>query len=365
MNRDGAWFLKWGFLIVAVLVFLVLILILFPPQCEAPQPVPPPKPAGPDLSVIETTVSEVLVASQLSWFRVDDPGFGGLTWSVQIPKDLPVPSVHLAIQEGLERVGVTMLPSESEPVSGKLILRAGWPDSCLMRVFLWPVPDKKHVRGRIAILIDDFGDRWDSFAEAFLDLDAPLSVSIIPGLPYSERVFREAANRGKEILIHLPMQPKSGNYAKGPYLIHQSLTQNQVQSRMESVLRVMHGAVGVNNHMGSLVTTDRRLMRHVLEAVKKQNLFFVDSRTVAESVAYEVAQELGIPCANRDVFLDNTRSEDAIAGEIQRLARLAEDRGGAIGIGHGNRLTLEALRKHIPRLKADGFRFVRVSELVR
>jgi polysaccharide deacetylase 2 family uncharacterized protein YibQ len=315
--------------------------------------------------VIEKSVSDVLVGHDLRWSVVRDKGFTGRVLSVKVPSDLPVPMIHLAIQEGIERIGAEVFPSKINPASGEVTLRVGWPDSCLMKILLCPIRDLKRERGRIAIIIDDFGDRWDALAAAFPALPFPVSISIIPGLQSTRRVSQELRSRGCEILLHLPMQPEGSSYTKNPYMIHQSMVRDQVRSMMSDVFNLLPDAVGVNNHMGSLATKDRRLMANVLEEVKKRNLYFIDSRTTPETVAYDVAREMGIPCAKRDVFLDNTRTPAAVERELSRLARLAEENGEAIGIGHCNQATLEALRKNMPRLAKEGFRFVRVSELVR
>ncbi len=357
--------IKWRLLVFGVIGLCVLMVVLHPPQVLTKRPVKLPKPTGPSLETIEKTVSEVLVAHDLRWRVMKDKTFAGSVWSVQVPSDLPIPILHLAVQDGIDRLGAQMLASESEPVSEKVIIKVGWPDSCLMKIVLKQTPGVKRLKGEIAILIDDFGDRWDAFTAAFLKLPAPVSISIIPGLPNSKRVAQEGQSRGCEILLHLPMQPEEARYPANPYMIHESMTRDQVHSVMSDVFSLLPDVSGVNNHMGSLVTKDRRLMEYVLDEIKKRDIFFIDSRTTPESVAYDMAREMSMPCAKRDVFLDNTRTQAAVDKELNRLARLAEANGEALAIGHCNQVTLEALRKAMPRLMDAGFRFVRVSEVVR
>lgn len=351
-------------LIIGLLAFPILLLMLKPIKFDK-TPLPPPKPRGPAIEKIYETVSEVLVAYQLNTFSVTDKTFQGQILSVQVPSDLPLHEIHLAIQDGIQQIGAEMLPSKSEPISGKVTLRVGWPDSCLMQVVLWPIKTLKREQGRIAILIDDFGDRWDSFTQAFLDLPGPISLSIIPGLPYSNRVVQEAKLRGCETLMHLPMQPK-GKYTNfSPYMIERTMTRDESQSVVRKAIEALPDVSGINNHMGSLVTADRRMMGHVLEEVKQHQLFFLDSRTTSESVVYDVAHQWGVPTAKRDVFLDNTRTESAVRIEMARLVERASKHGSAIGIGHANSITLEMLREQIPQLTEAGYRFVRISDLVR
>ncbi|HDQ45220.1 MAG TPA: divergent polysaccharide deacetylase family protein [bacterium] len=364
-KSDPAQAMNWRLLVFGVIGLCALVVVLYPPWAVNRRSAGPAVPGGPPVEAIEKTVSEVLAAHDLRWQLVQDRDFAGRVLSVRVPSDLPVSSLHLAIQEGIHRIGARMLGAESEPVSGRLMVHVGWPDSCLLKIRLIPARELRRQRGRIAILLDDFGDRWDAFTAAFLELPAPVSISVIPGLSQSRRVYQEARARGCETLIHLPMQPVGQDGSRNPKMIHQSMTHDQIRVFMAEVFSQAPDAAGVNNHMGSLVTRDRRLMGVVLDEINKRGLFFVDSRTTPESVAYSVAREMGLPCTRRDVFLDNTRTREAVEREMNRLAAIAEEKGEALGIGHCNQATLEALRSAMPRLMNAGFRFVRVSELVR
>lgn len=320
---------------------------------------------GPSLELLEQSAAEVLAAHQLNWFETDEQGFHGRVWSVQVPDDLPVPSVHLALQEAFERVGGTVLFAESEPVDGRVTLHIGPPDTCVFKTILWPIRGLRSRQGRIAILIDDFGDRWDAFTASFLELDVPISISVIPGLPYSQKVYSEALKHGCEVLLHLPMQPVGSGYRSHPLMITEVMTGSEVEKMFEKAYENLSGVAGVNNHMGSLITANRRIMKYVLQEIKSRDLYFLDSRTTAETVAYTLCTEMGVPAAERDVFLDTELTENAIRASLKQLGRVAREDGSAIGIGHGNRLTLLALREEIPRLRKEGFEFVRVSDVIR
>nr|MDP9122772.1 divergent polysaccharide deacetylase family protein [Acidobacteriota bacterium] len=131
-----------------------------------------------------------------------------------------------------------------------------------------------------------------------------------------------------------------------------------------AALAAVPGAVGVNNHMGSGLSADETSMSTILGVLSVRHLFFLDSRTSVQSVGYRIATELGIPAAERQVFLDDDQRPEAIHAQFQRLLDLSRTRGGAIAIGHPHAATLAALAEEVPRAKADGFHFVQVSQLL-
>lgn len=221
-------------------------------------------------------------------------------------------------------------------------------------------------QGRIAIVIDDLG--WDpKVARALLELDLPLTFAILPSLPYSEGVARQALQKRREILLHLPMEPHGyPEVDPGKGALLREMDEATLESLLLQDLKGIPSPVGVNNHMGSSFTEDDRAMRVVLKLLKRRGLFFLDSRTSPDSVAYEVAKELGLKAGRRQVFLDNGDQANvaAVERQIWRLVRIAQKEGQAIGIGHPHPYTLEALRQTLPQLKANGVEVVPVSRLV-
>lgn len=221
-------------------------------------------------------------------------------------------------------------------------------------------------RVQVAIVIDDLG--WDpKAARALIELDFPLTFAILPSLPYSESVARLAQQKRREILLHLPMEPQG--YPKvdpGKGALLREMDEDTLESLLLQDLKGIPNPVGVNNHMGSSFTEDDRAMRVVLKVLKRRGLFFLDSRTSPNSVAYETAKELGLKAGRRQVFLDNGDQADpaAVEKQIWRLVHIAQKEGRAIGIGHPHPYTLEALRRTLPQLKENGVEVVPVSRLV-
>lgn len=219
--------------------------------------------------------------------------------------------------------------------------------------------------GRIALILDDVG--YDpAAAEAASRLGSTITFAVIPGTPHAARSANFLAARGFEILCHLPMEPEGyPGVSPGEDAILRAMGDAEIRTRTRAMFRSIPHARGVNNHMGSAATSDRRVMQSVLGAVRDEGVFFIDSRTTSRSVSASIASELGVPLAARDVFLDDDASETAIREQLSRLAALAQRDGLAIGIGHLYPSTLRVLGEELPRLQKLGFQFVKASETVR
>ncbi|MEM9595750.1 MAG: divergent polysaccharide deacetylase family protein [Acidobacteriota bacterium] len=215
---------------------------------------------------------------------------------------------------------------------------------------------------RVAIVIDDLGRSVKDVRDLGA-LGVPLSYAVLPYEARTEAVVAELQRRGDEILCHLPMEPQGGN-DPGPGALSTSMSAQQIADATRRAIEAVPGAVGVNNHMGSALVADRDAMSAVLGELARRNLFFVDSRTTADTVAYSLARQLGVPAGERQVFLDNDREVTAIRSQFAELLRQAEARGGALGIAHPYPETLEALAAEIPAARSAGYAFVTASQLL-
>ena len=159
------------------------------------------------------------------------------------------------------------------------------------------------------------------------------------------------------------MEPASGANP-GPGALNDAMSSSELGRATAVALDAVAGAIGANHHMGSRMSTDERSMKVVLEVLGERGLFYLDSRTSAESVGYRVGRELGVPSLERQVFLDPDRDPEAIRGQFRRLLQIAADRGTAVAIGHPYEETVRVLREELPRALAAGFEFVEISALV-
>jgi polysaccharide deacetylase 2 family uncharacterized protein YibQ len=216
--------------------------------------------------------------------------------------------------------------------------------------------------GRIALVIDDLG-RSVADLETIEHLGVPLSYAVLPYEEETEQVVAELHRQGLEVLLHLPMEPANGE-DPGPGALRMGMTPEQLRQFTLSALRAVPGAVGVNNHMGSGLSADERSMKTILGLLSGRGLFFLDSRTSAQSVGYKVAIRLGVPAAERQVFLDSDIQPEAIREQFHRLLGLARTRGAAVAIGHPHPETLAVLADEVPKAKALGYEFVPVSYLL-
>jgi hypothetical protein len=201
-------------------------------------------------------------------------------------------------------------------------------------------------------------------ADAAFKLQFPITLSVIPHLPFSTEVAEEAYRRGDQVLLHLPMEADTGETKAEPIELRVGMKVDQVERDLDGMLETVPHAAGVNNHQGSRATADAALMAELMPALRQRGLFFIDSRTTAATVAYDAAERAGVRSASRKVFLDDVPRMEAIQAQLALAARDATHDGFAIAIGHPHPATIAALAEAAPRLEGQGVRFVFVSDVV-
>ncbi|MDT8442026.1 MAG: divergent polysaccharide deacetylase family protein [Desulfuromonadales bacterium] len=218
---------------------------------------------------------------------------------------------------------------------------------------------------RVAIIMDDLGRSFHA-AQTLLSFAEPVAFSILPGESQAAAVAEMAHLAGREVLLHLPMEPRGyPEINPGHDALLLSQTDDEIERRIDGFLQRVPYAVGVNNHMGSRFTEDRRAMTTVMQSVHRRGLFMVDSLTTGRSVVVDVARELRVPWQRRDVFLDNVAEVEAIAEQVALLVAKARRHGMAIGLCHPYPETLQALGRELPLLAERGVKVVPVATLLR
>jgi polysaccharide deacetylase 2 family uncharacterized protein YibQ len=219
-------------------------------------------------------------------------------------------------------------------------------------------------RGEIVLILDDVGFDHQPLAEA-MTIDPNVNFAILPNARRSTEFAATLHGHGFELLCHLPMEPEGfPRVSPGDGAVLTSMTDAEIASATRANVGAIRFARGVNNHMGSRATADARVMTVVLGALPK-GMYFIDSRTTGSSIAASLAHSMRVKTASRNVFLDDVQDVAVIRRQLDALAQTASSRGVAIGIGHMYPSTVQVLTEDAPKLRAEGFRFVRASDAVR
>ncbi len=189
-----------------------------------------------------------------------------------------------------------------------------------------------------------------------------VSVAIFPNAPDSQMMMNKAHQQGREILIHLPMAPLSKQPLEKDTLTP-SMSAAEVKRIVDQAIRNIPYAIGINNHMGSAMTSSRSGMDNVMQAMNAHNLFFLDSMTIGNTQSVNAAQGTRVKVIKRNVFLDDVQNEGEIRRQFERAIQLARKNGYAIAIGHPHPATVKVLQQMLPNLPSD-IVLVRPSELL-
>jgi len=215
---------------------------------------------------------------------------------------------------------------------------------------------------KLAIIIDDLGNDREA-AETLLQLPFPLTVSVLPHLPHSAEISEEASRRGYQVMLHIPIEAPAGAKVESIEL-RPGMEAEQVTNLVQQMLETVPQAEGANNHQGSVGTSDAALMDEIMSALHERDLFFVDSRTSAATVAYTAARRAHVRTASRDVFLDDNEDTTAIHHQLELAVQDAKLHGSAIAIGHPHHTTLQVLVEDLPKLQREGVSLVFASQVV-
>ena len=221
-------------------------------------------------------------------------------------------------------------------------------------------------KGTICLVIDDFGYAHNETIDGYFSMEKDFTVAIIPGHLYSQSLGKIADSLGFETIIHMPMEPYNyDNLSEKGFILSESLNANEVEERIDLAFLEIPMAVGMNNHQGSKAMANLQLMKNVARSLKRRDKFFLDSFTNPESRGFITMRRFGVKTELRQVFLDHIEDTLYIQNQLDSLVQLSHFMDVAIGIGHVKPITLEILKKEIPRLKSEGYNFVSLSKVVR
>lgn len=217
----------------------------------------------------------------------------------------------------------------------------------------------------IAIIIDDLGWRKQDDLQA-LELPGAITYSVLPQTPNATLMANTAASKGKEVLLHIPMEATVDNHLLGPGALTSQMTRAEFLETLEENLQSVPHAIGVNNHMGSLLTEHELSMHRLMDALHRQgNLFFIDSKTTDTALPLETARLYGVANTRRDIFLDHEQRPQFIIEQFDKLIHIAREKGSALGIAHPHPETVETLDYLLAHLKDYGVKLITISEFIK
>ena len=216
----------------------------------------------------------------------------------------------------------------------------------------------------ISIIIDDLGYKQKEDILA-LSLPGPIAYAILPHAPYTKKIATIASQNGKEILLHQPMQALENNDLLGPGALTLNMTQKEFVKTLETNISVISNIIGINNHMGSLLTRHPGHMQWLMNVLKKNEYIYVDSLTSTNSVAGEIAKKNKIPFLKRDIFLDNNTDLEYITKKFFELIALAKKEGTALAIAHPHSNTIKILSEFLQDIDAYGVKLIGIKSLIK
>ncbi len=258
----------------------------------------------------------------------------------------------------MRKTSAILIKSVSSLLAGVLIL------STLLATA--PVYAESSSKALVSIIIDDLGYKHHQDFRA-VDLPAPIVCAILPHTPLSSKVAERAHRAGKEIILHVPMESMHKHKHKnlGPGALYTKMSKQEFLSTLRKNLKSVPLAIGLNNHMGSLLTTHPIQMHWLMDELKQHGYAYIDSMTTSESVANIVARNKKLPYLVRDVFLDNEVNPNYIRGQLERLVQRAKKKGSAIAIGHPHKATLDALENFIREAHYQNIDIVSMTEMLK
>ncbi|MBM3248093.1 MAG: divergent polysaccharide deacetylase family protein [Candidatus Omnitrophica bacterium] len=225
-------------------------------------------------------------------------------------------------------------------------------------------PVVKIKKAKVAIVLDDWGYNLKHI-NFIKESKLPMTISILPFLPYSKQISEEAEGNNLEVIVHLPLEPhnwRKVNVEKK--VILGSMKKDEILKILSDSFKSVLHAKGISNHMGSKATEDKDLMSVIFGELKKKRLYFLDSFVTPKTVCEDLAADMNVAFAQRTIFLDNEADSEYIHGQLMSLLDHASRHGEAIGIGHDRDMTLKVIKEFLPKINKEKYEVVFVSDLV-
>ncbi|MGM0441201.1 MAG: divergent polysaccharide deacetylase family protein [Elusimicrobiota bacterium] len=289
---------------------------------------------------------------------------GGVKW-IKFSKHIDISSsdynvLNSKIKDILKSEAIIIKEEEYLPVQAKLEVKHKDTGVIINSLRFDLLKDKN----LLAVIIDDLGRRKD--AGGFLDIDLPVTYSILPQRAYSKQLAQKLSETGRSYILHMPMEPVG--YPEddpGKLALMRNMAEEEIRETMDRAFKQVPGAGGLNNHMGSAFTASRPDMKNLMKVLKEKDLFFVDSMTSTGTVGLSLAGEMDVPAVRNDFFLDNKDDYDYIMERLEKLKILAQNNKKTVAICHPRKNTLTALKDFEDDFKNSEFEIVPVSKILK
>lgn len=313
---------------------------------------------------------------------------GTISWnSRQMPVSIEngaIDELKAGLGKALDKIGAKVINAESDQYNGNTVIRLdiGIEDELdgdqvtIIADKLYvaqkktsltdksPPGNKTGTKAKLALVIDDFGYTEEPI-DAYEGIDRPLTFAILPNHPYSKEAANRGYKNGRQIILHLPMEAMSSSAKVEVQTINVTMSDNEIRAMVNELTESVPHIIGVNNHQGSKATSNQRVMKTVLNELAGKGLFFIDSKTIASSIAYDTARAVGVKTGENKIFLDNSSDVDEIKKQLRQAGNIALKNGSAITIGHARINTAKAIKELIPELESQGIELVFASEILK
>lgn len=313
---------------------------------------------------------------------------GNISWNArQMPVSIEngaVDELKAGLGKALDKIGAKVIKAESDQYNGNAVIRLdigiedeldGDPITIVAdKLYVMqkktsltdksPPGNKTGIKAKLALVIDDFGYTEEPI-DAYEGIDRPLTFAILPNHPYSQEAANRGYKNGRQIILHLPMEAMSSSAKVEAQTINVNMNDNEIRAMVNELTESVPHIIGVNNHQGSKATSNQRVMKTVLNELAGKGLFFIDSKTLASSIAYDTARSMGVKTGENKIFLDNSSDVDEIKKQLRQAGNIALKNGSAITIGHARINTAKAIKELIPELESQGIELVFASEILK
>ncbi len=285
--------------------------------------------------------------------------------TADVPEGLPLAVFNLQLTRLARRLGGDVVEAVEDRNGDRLSMFVGMDGVRTNQFILKRNARLNRLPGRVAIIVVDFGNQEEALVRGFCALKQKITFSIFPGRERSSWIAEQAAATGHGVIAYLSMEPLDyPRHDPGPDAVLMDHSPEKIRTLIRTARAHLPQAKGMNNHMGSRITEDPTAIRRVLKEIDRHGLFFVDSFTSPRSVAWSVAEEMGMPAGRNAKFLDRKETRESVEQSVEALAEMAGIAGTVIGIGNARPVTLAALERVLPKLEKRGIEFVSAGEAV-